>query len=74
MNHKNQSQRRSKVSLWVLVMVLCPFSLYFVDSSATQDVKFLAIAAVAAAMIFAWCMAENRMKKQSVDTDHSSKG
>jgi cobalamin biosynthesis protein CobD/CbiB len=67
MNIKKQSQPRPGgpgLSPWVLTMVLCPFSLFFVDSATSQSAKFLAIAAVVAVMFFAWCMAEKRMKRK----------
>lgn len=51
--------------MWIFAMVLCPFALYFVDSSTSQGAKFLAIAAIAAATFFFWCMAERRKKKAS---------
>lgn len=71
MNIKNHSAPRSELSLWIFAMVLCPFALYFVDSSTSQGAKFLAIAAIAAATFFCWCMAERHKKKQAVDADRS---
>jgi hypothetical protein len=73
MNIKNHSAPRSGLSLWIFAMVLCPFALYFVSSSASQGAKFLAIAAVAAATFFCWCMAERHKKKQAVDAGRSQK-
>ncbi|CAD0264202.1 hypothetical protein DENIT_20089 [Pseudomonas veronii] len=59
---------RSKLSIWVLALVICPSCLGFVDRSATQNEKFLAIAVVTTAMFFFWYMADKHVKRLALHT------